>query len=204
MIKTTGFRPIDWGNKAQSFLDKTRAVDFLAPLLLRIYLTPIFWEAGTRKLHHFSSTVAWFDKSLGLPGPHIMAFLATAVEIIGAVLLFLGLGTRWISLPLMLTMIVAMVSVHWQHGWLAIASADGLFATERTRGAIERLNQAKEILREQVDYAWLTENGALVVLNNGIEFAATYFIMLLALFFIGGGRYASADYWIHRKFRRHD
>jgi len=37
-------------------------------------------------------------------------------------------------------------------------------------------------------------------LNNGIEFAATYFIMLLALFFTGAGRYASVDYWVRRKY----
>ena len=41
---------------------------------------------------------------------------------------------------------------------------------------------------------WLTENGSFVVLNNGIEFAATYFIMLLALFYLGAGRYISMDY----------
>jgi hypothetical protein len=42
------------------------------------------------------------------------------------------------------------------------------------------------------------------MLNNGIEFAATYFIMLLALFFIGAGKYFSADYWIARKWRNRD
>jgi uncharacterized membrane protein YphA (DoxX/SURF4 family) len=36
--------------------------------------------------------------------------------------------------------------------------------------------------------------------TNGIEFAATYFIMLLTLFFIGAGRYASLDHWIRRRF----
>lgn len=41
-----------------------------------------------------------------------------------------------------------------------------------------------------------------MVLNNGIEFAATYFIMLLALFFMGAGNYFSVDYWIARKWRR--
>ncbi len=40
-----------------------------------------------------------------------------------------------------------------------------------------------------------------MVLNNGVEFAATYFIMLLVLFFIGGGRYLSVDYWIARRCR---
>jgi hypothetical protein len=38
------------------------------------------------------------------------------------------------------------------------------------------------------------------LLNNGIEFAATYFIMLLALFFIGAGRYLSVDFWLARRF----
>ena len=39
-----------------------------------------------------------------------------------------------------------------------------------------------------------------MVLNNGIEFAATYFVMLLTLFFIGAGKYASIDYWIRQRF----
>ena len=95
-----------------------------------------------------------------------------------------------------------MVTVHLQHGWLAISTGTGLFATERSMEAIERLDRAKSILREHGNYGWLTEHGNLVMLNNGIEFAATYFIMLLALFFVGGGRYLSADYWIARHWRR--
>ena len=35
-----------------------------------------------------------------------------------------------------------------------------------------------------------------MVLNNGIEFAATYFIMLLVLFFIGAGKFFSVDYYL--------
>ena len=34
---------------------------------------------------------------------------------------------------------------------------------------------------------------------NGIEFSITYFIMLLALLFMGAGRYVSLDYWFKRK-----
>jgi uncharacterized membrane protein YphA (DoxX/SURF4 family) len=97
-------------------------------------------------------------------------------------------------------MVVAAISAHIQNGWLAIATGTGIFATERTIGAIERLERAKEILQVQGDYQWLTENGALVILNNGMEFAATYFVMLLALFFLGGGRFVSADYWLARKY----
>jgi uncharacterized membrane protein YphA (DoxX/SURF4 family) len=131
-----------------------------------------------------------------------MAYLASYTEYFGAILLLIGLAVRWIAIPLMVTMVVAAATVHWQNGWLAIAEATGMFATPRTEGAIERLDVAKGILREHGNYDWLTENGSFVVLNNGIEFAATYFIMLLALFFMGAGRYFSMDYWIARRWRR--
>jgi uncharacterized membrane protein YphA (DoxX/SURF4 family) len=37
------------------------------------------------------------------------------------------------------------------------------------------------------------------VLNNGIEFAVTYLLMLLSLFFTGPGRFLSVDYWLRRR-----
>jgi putative oxidoreductase len=43
----------------------------------------------------------------------------------------------------------------------------------------------------------LTEHGNFVVLNNGIEFAATYFVMLLALLYLGSGK-AGVDYSLNR------
>ncbi|NOY17217.1 MAG: DoxX family protein [Gammaproteobacteria bacterium] len=182
----------------QRLLDYTRAIDFLGPLMLRLYLVPIFWMAGSNKFQGFDSTVAWFG-SMGMPMPELMAALATGSELLGAILLTIGLAVRWISIPLMVTMAVA-ATTHWQHGWLAIAEGSGIFSTERTIGAIERLNVSKDILKEHGNYNWLTQDGGLVVLNNGIEFAATYFIMLLVLFFIGGGRYFSLDYWISKHF----
>lgn len=191
-------------NTLQDAFNHSRKADFVAPLLLRAYLIPIFWMAGTQKLGHFSDTVEWFGNSdwgLGLPFPLLMAGLAVATEIGGAILLALGLATRWISVPLIVTMLVAALSVHLKNGWLAIATASGPFATEKTVEAIDRLDRAKSILQEHGNYEWLTENGSLVVLNNGVEFAATYLIMLLALLFIGGGRYVSVDYWLARRFR---
>lgn len=188
--------------RAQAALDATRAADWLAPLLLRLYLAPIFWMAGYNKLMAFESTVDWFGNAewgLGLPFPTVMAALATASELGGGVLLLLGFGVRWVSVPLMATMIVAMTTVHWHNGWLAIAEGMGPFATERTQAAVERLDKAKEILMQHGDYDWLTEYGSLAILNNGVEFAVTYFVMLLVLFFVGGGRYVSLDDWIARR-----
>ncbi len=184
-------------------LDKVNFAEFVMPLLIRLYLAPVMWMAGVKKFSSFSDTVEWFGNSewgLGLPLPYLLVLLVASSEVLGAIMLLFGVGVRLISLPLMAIMLIAAITVHWQNGWLAIATGSGIFATERTVGAIERLDLAKGILQDYGNYSWLTENGGFVVLNNGIEFAATYFIMLLVLFFVGGGRYVSADYWIKRHF----
>ena len=104
----------------------------------------------------------------------------------------------------MFTMIVAMISVHWQFGWQAIADSKFcLFNCGDAQEAAERLSAAREILQQYGNYDWLTGQGNIVILNNGIEFAMTYFIMLLALFFIGAGRCFSIDFWIDRKLKRY-
>jgi len=193
-------------NKAQRFLEKvTGYFDYIAPLLLRLYLAPVFYMAGIQKFENFEGTVAWFgnpDWGLGLPFPTLMAFLAGATELVGAVLLLFGFAVRWISIPLSITMLVAIYSVHLKNGWLAIAEGSGVFATDRTMAAADRLEAARSILQEHGNYEWLTEYGNFVVLNNGIEFASTYLVMLIALLFLGGGRFFSCDYWVHRQFRQ--
>lgn len=192
-------------NFINSIFDKLRVLDFLGPLALRLYLAPVFWMAGANKIDFstfmpYESTVSWFgnpDGGLGFPVPTLMAFLAGWTEVLGAVFLLVGFGVRWISVPLMATMLVAIFSVHIHNGWLAIASGSGFFATERTMEAVERLSVAKDLLKEHGNYSWLTENGSFVVLNNGIEFATTYFIMLLVLFFVGAGKYFGLDYYLN-------
>lgn len=185
-------------------LDRTRQIDFVAPLLLRLYLAPIFWMAGSSKYHSFDDTAAWFGNSewgLGLPFPELMTFLAMSTEMLGAIMLLFGFGVRWVSIPLMFTMLVAIFSVHWVNGWQAIADTKFcLFNCADAQAAGEKLSAAKELLKTNGNYDWLTEQGSFVVLNNGIEFAATYFIMILVLFFVGAGKYASVDYWLRQKF----
>lgn len=207
-------------NRLHDLLDLTRRLDFLAPLLLRLYLAPIMIASGWTKATAFESTAAWFgnpDWGLGLPLPGLMAFLAIAAELVGGFFLLIGLATRYVAIPLMITMAVAATAVHWDNGWFAIAPSNpetstamplaalGIDAAERSLENSEevgkRLNMAKSILREHGNYGWLTEKGNFVVLNNGIEFAATYFVMLLVLFFYGAGRYLSLDYWLYRRFR---
>lgn len=187
----------------QKSLNVSRLFDGLAPLALRLYLAPVLMQAGYNKLAHFDDTVAWFanpDWGLGMPMPTLMAALAAGTEFFGAILLLLGLATRLISIPLMITMLVAAFTVHWPNGWLAIADGSSWLANDRVLEAGEKLAQAKSLLQEYGNYDWLTSSGNLVVLNNGIEFAVTYFIMLLALLSLGGGRYTSLDYLIAQRY----
>ncbi|MEJ2576028.1 MAG: DoxX family protein [Gammaproteobacteria bacterium] len=192
-------------NRLQDLLDAARAVDFLAPLALRLYLAPVFWVAGTNKLAGFDDVVAWFgnpDWGLGLPMPWLMAALATGTELIGAVLLLIGFAVRWISIPLMVTMAVAAFAVHWEHGWQAVADPRSPFPPADIELALERLERARGILQEHGNYDWLTGSGSFVISNNGVEWAVTYFVMLLALFFVGSGKYLGIDHWVARAFRR--
>ncbi len=190
---------------AQAYQQLSKGSTTLASLLLRFYLAPIFWMAGINKLNSFDDTVDWFGNSdwgLGLPFPWLLAFLATATELAGAILLTVGLFTRLISIPLIVTMLVAITSVHWENGWQAIADAHAPFANEQVMAAPEKLARARDILQEHGNYEWLTASGKFVILNNGIEFAATYLIMLLALIGLGAGKYHSLDYWLTQYWQR--
>jgi putative oxidoreductase len=202
-------RLMDLYTPLHKLLDKSSAFEGIAPLLLRLYLAPVMIQAGWNKCQGFEGIVDWFgnaDYGLGLPFPLVMAFLATATELVGGILLLIGLATRWVSIPLMVTMLVAAFSVHWPNGWAAIADAsswmsDGtIMFNEAVMSAPDKLAAAKGILQQHSNYEWLTSSGKFVVLNNGIEFAMTYFIMLLSLFFTGGGKYTSIDFFLEKKF----
>lgn len=194
----------------QQLYQVVKHIDGIPALALRFYLVPIFWMAGTKKidlstLMPYQNTIDWFgnpDWGLGLPLPTLMAFMAGWTELLGAIFLAVGILVRWISIPLLVTMAVAAFTAHWSNGWQAIADPGAPFANERVMESAERLAAAKDILREHGNYSWLTGRGSLVILNSGIEFATSYFVMLLALLALGGGRYVSLDYWLDRWFGR--
>lgn len=192
-------------------MERIQVMEGIAPLLLRLYMAPIFIKAGYGKLAAFQDTAAWMGNSdwgLGLPFPELMAALAGGTEFFGGILLLVGLATRLIAIPLMFTMIVAAVTVHWDFGWHALPEST-LTVPWEWRGdliaeANERKEAAKSLLREYGNYEWLTQTGAITILKNGIEFTATYFIMLVALFFTGGGRLTSVDHFIKNKLQGED
>ncbi|WP_233280255.1 HvfX family Cu-binding RiPP maturation protein [Rheinheimera mangrovi] len=192
----------------QKLVSQLQQLDFIPLLLLRLYLTPVMMQAGWTKLQNFDSTLSWFanpDWGLGLPAPALLLSLVILLELGGGLALLFGVFTRLTALGLSMTMLVAMLTVHAKNGWLAIADAsswlaDGtIFRNDAVIAAPEKLAKANQILQQQPDYHWLVSSGKLVVLNNGIEFAATYFVMLVVLVVYGAGRWLSLDYWLGRK-----
>lgn len=202
----------------------------LAPLLFRLILAPTLIIAGYSKLGLSGDweswidvfladpdVVAWFgnpDWGLGLPVPGLLAFLVGWIEFIGGWLILIGLATRIAAVPLMLIMLVAATSVHWENGWFAITPTnpdtsaarvltwlDINGSQESLENSIEagkRLDRVRSIVEEHGHSEYLYETGSPVILNNGIEFSAIYFAMLLSLFFTGGGRLTSVDYYLKR------
>ena len=188
--------------RMQGWLDSTRKVDFIAPLAFRLFLAPILIMAGFGKLAGIENTASYFE-FLGLPAPMLMAYLAGLAEFVGGIFLLVGFAVRWAAVPLMFTMSVAAGTAHWENGWHVLPEQTLTMPWEwredLIEGAVERRTMARNLLREHGNYSWLTETGSITILKNGIEFAATYFIMLLSLFFTGAGR-ASLDHLISRKF----
>ena len=90
----------------------------IALLLARLTIAYGFYEPAMKKWSDISSVADWFG-SLGIPFPLLNAYMAAATELLGVVLLTLGLFTRLISIPLIIVMIVAITTVHLAHGFSA-------------------------------------------------------------------------------------
>ena len=186
----------------QNFLNLTLSFDWLGPLALRIYLAPIFIYAGMNKLSQVDNIAMYFE-FLGIPAPELMVYVAGTTELVGGILLIVGLGVRWVAGPLMVTMIVAATTAHWENGWHVLPETELTvpweWRTDLIEAGVDRKAKAKSLLKKHGNYDYLTAAGPITILKNGIEFAATYFIMLLVLFFAGAGRFFSLDYWIDQK-----
>ena len=82
-------------------------LEWLGPLLVRVALGLVFVASGWGKLHNLDDVTQYFG-SLGIPAPHAQAVFVSSVELVGGVLLLLGLGTRIAALFLIGVMGVAL------------------------------------------------------------------------------------------------
>lgn len=90
----------------------------LSLFLARLAVAYGFYEPAMQKWSDITSVASWFE-SMGFPLPTFNAYMAAGTELLGVVLLTLGLFTRLISIPLIIIMVVAIMTVHLSHGFSA-------------------------------------------------------------------------------------
>lgn len=92
----------------------------VAGLILRLTLTVVIFPHGAQKAlgwfggHGFKGTMKYFT-STGIPA--VFAFLAVAAEFLGSLGLAVGLLTRVAAFGIACVMVVAIMTVHWPHGF---------------------------------------------------------------------------------------
>lgn len=96
-----------------NFLDRLQPLGLLA---LRLVLGAVMIAHGSSKvfggMHNFTGMV----NGLGIPG--WLAYLSAAAEFGGGILVVIGLLTRFASLCIVIDMLVAILKVHWKHGFV--------------------------------------------------------------------------------------
>jgi putative oxidoreductase len=101
---------------ATVFYDWSRIVagyfTWAGPLAVRIVVGWVFLWTGWQKLHFLPRMIENF-RSWGIPAPEILTPFASGMEFIGGAMLLVGLLTRFISVPMMIIMLVAIVSAKW-------------------------------------------------------------------------------------------
>ncbi len=81
-------------------------------LVLRLHWGWQFFVSGKGKLGRIDQVADWFGGGLGIPFPTANAYAASLTEMIGGMLLIIGLGSRVVAVPLIATMVVAMATAH--------------------------------------------------------------------------------------------
>ncbi|HZJ52929.1 MAG TPA: DoxX family protein [Myxococcaceae bacterium] len=82
---------------------------WLGPFAVRLSLGAVFLGTGWGKLHNLEQVTRFFTE-LGIPFPAAQAVMVSGVELVGGMLILLGLFTRVAALPLMATMVVAILT----------------------------------------------------------------------------------------------
>jgi putative oxidoreductase len=114
-------RTLTWKETTMNIVDWLLQTDSgVAGLVLRITLAVVMFPHGAQKAlgwfggHGFKGTVKHFTDS-GIPT--VFAFLAIAAEFLGPIGLAVGLLTRVAAFGIACVMLVAIITVHWPHGF---------------------------------------------------------------------------------------
>lgn len=92
-------------------------------LLLRLSLGVMFLAHGLMKVLVFTPAgTAKFFESIGYPGA--LAYAVIGAEVIGGLMLVLGIYARWVALALV-PVLLGAAQVHWGNGWVFSAPKGG-------------------------------------------------------------------------------
>jgi len=91
-----------------------------APIPLRLIVGYGFMEHGFAKLSRGPEAFAVILHTMGVPAPHLMAWLTILTELIGGLAVLLGAFVPLVSMPMAAVLFVAMLTVHLPYGFSSI------------------------------------------------------------------------------------
>lgn len=97
-------------NRIDPVLQRVSSFEWLAALMIRLFVGYFFYETGWAKLHNLDAFTARFMQ-WGIPYPAFSAALSAYTECIGGALTMAGFATRLVSIPMMINMAVAIITV---------------------------------------------------------------------------------------------
>ena len=108
-----------WYSSRFAFLDRA-SVTRWAPIPLRLIVGYGFMQHGFAKLFRGPDAFAVVLHGIGVPAPHLMAWLTILVEVFGGLAVLLGAFIPLASLPMAAVLLVAMFTVHLPYGFSSI------------------------------------------------------------------------------------
>lgn len=99
-----------------------------ALLPLRVVVGVGFLAHGLAKWHRGPEKFAKLLQLIGTPSPLATAWLVTALEVLGGIAIIIGAFVLVASIPLFISMVVAMLTIHVHYGFSAVNTV-GLTAT---------------------------------------------------------------------------
>ena len=87
---------------------------------LRLIVGFGFIQHGITKWSRGPDAFAAILQQLGVPAPHIAAYLTIGTEIVGGLALLLGAFVVWASIPTAAVLVAAIVTVHLPYGFSSV------------------------------------------------------------------------------------
>jgi putative oxidoreductase len=91
-----------------------------SPIPLRLIVGCGFMQHGLTKLSRGPDTFAAILQGMGVPDPHLMAWLTIMTELLGGLAVLLGAFVTVVSVPITAVLLVAMFKVHLPYGFSSI------------------------------------------------------------------------------------